>query len=151
MRIWTFHPKYLDTVGLVALWREGLLAQKVLQGKTKGYINHPQLIRFRQQPDTLASISTYLQVVYDESMKRGYCFNTAKINSRRTDIKIAETKGQLAFEWQHFLNKLKNRKPELHLQYISLGEPEPNPVFRIIPGKVREWERIPTGKDTSAC
>lgn len=35
MRLWTLHPKYLDTKGLVALWREALLAQKVLQGKQK--------------------------------------------------------------------------------------------------------------------
>ena len=149
MRIWTFHPKYLDAAGLVALWREGLLAQKVLQGKTKGYKNHPQLIRFRQQTDALASMSTYLQVVYEESVKRGYCFDASKINSRRTKSKIAETKGQLAFEWQHFLNKLKDRKPELYQQYINWGESEPNPVFRIIPGEVQEWERIPTGKDSN--
>jgi hypothetical protein len=29
-RIWSLHPKYLDARGLVALWREGLLAQAVL-------------------------------------------------------------------------------------------------------------------------
>jgi hypothetical protein len=149
VRIWTFHPKYLDAAGLVALWREGLLAQKVLLGKTKGYKNHPQLIRFRQQPEALASISTYLQAVYDESMKRGYCFDASKINPRRTEIKIAETKGQLVFEWQHFLNKLKDRQPKLYQKYIICGEPESHPAFRIIPGEVREWERIPTGKDSS--
>ena len=27
MRLWTLHPKYLDAAGLVALWREALLAQ----------------------------------------------------------------------------------------------------------------------------
>lgn len=32
MRLWSLHPSYLDAVGLVALWREGLLARKVLQG-----------------------------------------------------------------------------------------------------------------------
>jgi len=30
MRLWSLHPRYLDAKGLVALWREGLLAQKVL-------------------------------------------------------------------------------------------------------------------------
>ncbi len=49
MRLWSLHPKYLDRQGLLAVWREGLLAQKVLQGKTKGYKNHPQLKRFQQQ------------------------------------------------------------------------------------------------------
>ena len=37
MRLWTLHPKYLDPQGLVALWREALLARAVLQGKTRGY------------------------------------------------------------------------------------------------------------------
>ena len=51
MRLWTLHPRYLDARGLVALWREALLAQKVLRGKTRGYRAHPQLQRFREQAD----------------------------------------------------------------------------------------------------
>ncbi len=30
MRIWSLHPKYLDRQGLLACWRETLLAQKVM-------------------------------------------------------------------------------------------------------------------------
>jgi hypothetical protein len=41
MRLWSLHPKYLDSKGLVALWREALLAKAVLNEKTKGYKNHP--------------------------------------------------------------------------------------------------------------
>ena len=41
MRLWTLHPQYLDPRGLVALWREALLAQKVLLGRTRGYRAHP--------------------------------------------------------------------------------------------------------------
>jgi hypothetical protein len=33
MRLWSLHPEYLDANGLVALWREALLAQAFLQGK----------------------------------------------------------------------------------------------------------------------
>ncbi|WP_396134581.1 pyrimidine dimer DNA glycosylase/endonuclease V [Cellulomonas sp. ATA003] len=51
MRIWSVHPRYLDRQGLTAGWREGLLAQKVLTGTTKGYRNHPQLRRFRAAGD----------------------------------------------------------------------------------------------------
>lgn len=50
MRIWSVHPSLLDAKGLVACWRETLLAQKVLQGLTKGYKNHPQLDRFSNPP-----------------------------------------------------------------------------------------------------
>ena len=37
IRIWTLHPKYLDAKGLVAVWREALLAKHVLENKAKGY------------------------------------------------------------------------------------------------------------------
>ncbi|HQT25728.1 MAG TPA: pyrimidine dimer DNA glycosylase/endonuclease V, partial [Burkholderiales bacterium] len=59
MRIWSLHPKYLDPKGLVALWRESLLAQAVLRGETQGYRNHPQLDRFRNAEAPLAAISSY--------------------------------------------------------------------------------------------
>ena len=49
MRLWSLHPKYLDSKGLVAVWREGLLALEVLKGNTKGYRSHPQLTRFLQE------------------------------------------------------------------------------------------------------
>jgi hypothetical protein len=34
MRLWSLHPKHLDRQGLLAVWREGLLAQEVLRGET---------------------------------------------------------------------------------------------------------------------
>ena len=142
MRIWTFHPRYLDAAGLVALWREGLLAQKVLEGKTRGYRNHPQLIRFRRQPDPLGCIANYLWIVYDESLERGYHFNRTKIVNRTTDIQIEETQGQFLYEWQHFLNKLKKRHIEQHHKLENLKTPECHPLFQVIPGPVRDWERV---------
>ncbi|WP_245747334.1 pyrimidine dimer DNA glycosylase/endonuclease V [Frateuria terrea] len=47
MHLWTPHPKHLDRQGLLALWREGLLARAVLRGQTRGYRQHPPLERFR--------------------------------------------------------------------------------------------------------
>ena len=32
MRLWSLSPRYLDVKGLVAVWREGLLADAVLLG-----------------------------------------------------------------------------------------------------------------------
>ena len=75
MRIWSLHPKYLDRQGLVACWRESLLAQKVLAGQTVGYIRHPQLARFRVLDDPLAGIGSYLQGLADEAARRGYRFD----------------------------------------------------------------------------
>ena len=74
MRLWSLHPSYLDAVGLVALWREGLLARKVLQGQTKGYIHHPQLFRFRETGTPIHVLDFYLKTVHDESIRRGYHF-----------------------------------------------------------------------------
>ena len=93
MRIWSFHPKYLDRQGLIALWREALLAQKVLRGETRGYKHHPQLLRFRSQYDPVAAIAKYLEYVFAEVVTRGYNFDRHKIEGRRMNLPAAETAG----------------------------------------------------------
>jgi len=80
VRLWSVHPKYLDARGLVALWREALLAQAVLRGGTKAYLHHPQLQRFRAQPSPLGAIADYLRGVHDEAIRRGYAFMARKIS-----------------------------------------------------------------------
>src|SRR5512135_1247557 len=101
MRLWTVHPRYLDAKGLVALWREGLLAQAVLRGRTKGYTHHPQLTRFREQDSPAGCIAEYLRAVHAESVRRGYGFVSAKIGRSRGSGLISVTTGQLHFEWKH--------------------------------------------------
>jgi hypothetical protein len=141
MRLWTVHPQYLDSKGLVAAWREALLAQKVLAGATKGYRHHPQLIRFQAQSDPSAAIATFLAGLADEAKKRGYHFDTTKIPSRRFRGKISETSGQLSYEWLHLKAKLWTRAPKLAMDFRSIDSPEPHPLFRIVPGDVTDWER----------
>lgn len=143
MRLWTVHPRYLDAKGLVALWREALLAQKVLQGATRGYRRHPQLARFAALPDPPAALATYLAAVHAEAAARGYTFDPAKIGPGRHPGAIAETAGQLAYEWQHLLAKLARRDPERHAEYRNIPVPLAHPLFRIVPGRVRDWERVP--------
>ena len=109
MRIWSLHPRYLDARGLVALWREALLAQAVLRGRTKGYTHHPQLERFRLLRNPVAAIACYLRAVHDEATKRGYRFAGDKIGSSRSHQQITVTRGQLAYEWQHLTSKLRVR------------------------------------------
>jgi len=140
MRIWTLHPRYLDTRGLVALWREGLLAQAVLRGQTIGYRNHPQLSRFRGE-SSLKAIADYLRVVYAESVSRRYRFNQRKINRARDSNLIDVPKGQLHYEWDHLMEKLDRRDPEWGARWKHLRDPEPHPLFRIIPGGIADWER----------
>jgi len=142
MRLWTVHPRYLDVKGLTAVWREGLLAQKVLRGETKGYTHHPQLERFRAQADPLAAIASYLQAIHDEASRRGYRFDAAKIGPARHRGRIEETEGQLLYEWEHLRRKLRDRAPQVVASLEPVERPEPHPLFRIVPGEVREWERV---------
>jgi hypothetical protein len=141
MRLWTIHPKYLDARGLVAVWREGLLAQKVLEGRTQGYRNHPQLIRFREQADPLAAISMFLLGITDEAEKRGYSFDVSKVSDRRLTGQISETNGQLLYEWKHLSSKLSVRAPALAHQFRKIKIPDPHPLFRICAGDIKSWEK----------
>jgi len=132
---------YLDAQGLVALWREGLLAQKVLRGRTRGYRHHPQLDRFKAQPDPVASIARYLRAVQEEAERRGYRFTRSKIARRSGARVMAETRGQLDYEWAHLRRKLRRRSPEQYRRLAGVRRPQPHPLFRLRRGPVREWER----------
>lgn len=142
MRLWTLHPKYLDPQGLVALWREALLARAVLRGETKGYRHHPQLHRFQSHSAPRTAINTYLAQVLAEATSRDYAFNRDKVGPVRGQIQIHSTAGQLAYEWQHLLRKLKDRSPAHYQRWHDLKLPEPHPMFLITPGEVEPWERI---------
>ena len=159
MRFWSIHPKYLDRAGLVALWREALLAQAVLSGKTRGYTHHPQLERFRGQPDPLAAIGIYLWEVWEEATRRGYSFNGAKIDYpearewsatsragvaastvKNSAVRISVTTGQLEFEEAHLRMKIAKRAPgwEKNLQGSPL---QPHPLFTVKAGPIANWEK----------
>jgi hypothetical protein len=141
MRLWTLHPKYLDARGLVALWREALLAQKVLRGETRGYKHHPQLRRFSGLANPPAALASYLAAVHEEAVRRGYRFNATKIGRRRVRGRMAETRGQLFYEWRHLKRKLKRRDVKRYRDLLPLKIPAPHPLFRIVPGQVRDWEK----------
>jgi hypothetical protein len=144
MRLWSLHPKYLDVKGLLALWREGLLAQKVLQGRTQGYRNHPQLDRFKTHPSPQAAIGSYLLEVWREADRRGYSFTRSKVkNATKKAGSIPVTRGQLAYEKEHLRGKLKRRDPD-RLRDLMARTLEVHPIFRRVPGKVETWERPKT-------
>ena len=142
MRLWSINPGYLDSKGLVALWREGLLAQKVLLGETKGYKNHPQLDRFKEQNDPVASIGRYLHAVYLEAKNRGYNFDKSKIVSIEFVKDIPVTAGQAEYEYWHLVSKIEKRDPkwyeDLNVKYIRFL----HPMFCEIEGDVEPWEKI---------
>ena len=141
MRIWSIHPEYLDAKGLLALWRETLLAKKVLEGKTKGYKNHPQLIRFKESDNPLKSINCYLASVYQEAERRGYRFKRDKIDWNFEEVMLIVTKGQIEYEKKHLLSKLKTRSPQIYKEIINIEKFIPHPMFRIVEGEVENWEK----------
>jgi hypothetical protein len=142
MRLWSVHPAYLDAKGLVAVWREGLLALAVLRGNTVGYRSHPQLIRFSKQRHPVEAIKCYLQNILKESDLRGYHFDPKKIGHVVTCNKIIVTKGQLQYEMNHLLGKLKVRDPARYRQLKGVEQVVANPVFRVAEGSVEEWEKV---------
>lgn len=145
MRLWTLHPRHLDAAGLVALWREALLAQAVLLGRTRGYTRHPQLQRFRAATDPAAFIAAYLRGVAEEAASRGYTFDSTRIVGSGSPVEpIMETKGQLLYEWEHLGLKLERRSPEWYRDRFDGAKPTPHPLFRIVAGGVRDWERVET-------
>jgi hypothetical protein len=121
LRLWTLHPRYLDTRGLVALWREGVLARQVLRGRTRGYRHHPQLERFRDCADPLRAIDAYLAEVHREAENRGHAFDASKIDAR---------------------------DPGLHRELARRVRPRTHPLFRVVPGGVSAWERAPRARRT---
>lgn len=146
MRLWSIHPELLDAKGLVALWREALLAQAVLAEQTRGYRNHPQLARFRATRNPRGAIATYLRAIAAEADRRGYHFDRSKIARRSFRGKLPVTLGQINYELAHLLGKLRRRDPA---RYEQLREtlvnpdhlPQTHPLCSSHPGPIEPWER----------
>lgn len=143
MRLWTLHPVHLDRQGLTALWREALLAQAVLAGRTRGYRHHPQLERFQQVDDPLGTLAAYLDEVRAEATRRGYSYDPSRIDDvPRAATTIDATTGQVALEHRHLAAKLARRSPgdagrlPTDPQQVRL-----HPLFRLVDGPVAGWER----------
>ena len=142
MRLWSPHPKYLDAKGLVALWREALLAQNVLLGNTRGYKNHPQLTRFKNTSNQSAAIARYLKMVAKEADRRDYNFNKSKIIDMIFKDKIPVTNGQVQYEFKHLLKKLKDRDQALYKKFKGTAKKELHPLFHMVIGDVEDWEIV---------
>ncbi|OIR16697.1 hypothetical protein GALL_25150 [mine drainage metagenome] len=142
MRLWSLHPQYLDAKGLVALWREGLLAQKVLAGNTRGYRNHPQLQRFKACGEPAAAIAAYLVEVQREAERRGYRFDAGKIAPHGAAKRIPVTTGQLAYELAHLKAKLDVRDPAASARLPQPAAALVHPSFRPVAGGIEAWEVV---------
>ena len=142
MRLWTLHPRYLDPQGLVALWREALLARAVLRGVTTGYRHHPQLKRFRECRYPRSAINAYLGVVYAEALSRGYNFDRSKLARAGVVQPIVTTDDQLKYEWSWLLHKLRRRSPGAYRRQRNISLPAAHPLFSVVNGPICEWEQV---------
>ena len=142
MRLWSLHPQYLDAKGLVAAWREALLAAAVLQNQTKGYRHHPQLNRFQEADDPLSAISIFLEKIRQEAMKRGYHFDQSKIPNATQKLQLQVTSGQMEYEWNLLIAKLAKRDPQKLEAIKNIDFPEAHPLFEIVEGEIEEWEKV---------
>jgi hypothetical protein len=143
MRLWSLHPHYLDPAGLVAAWREALLAKKVLEGKTTGYTHHPQLIRFRECSDPSGAITAFLETLYEESVVRGYHFDHSKIDLSVTFAAgIVVTDGQLRYGFALLQDKLSRRNVQYWKKNAAAGPLMANRIFTMIPGPPAGWEKL---------
>lgn len=141
MRLWSLHPRLLDRAALIAGWREALLAKAVLGGRTRGYRQHPQLLRFQQHGRPKRCINAYLNTLFLEAEARGYRFDHSKIGPVHAVEPIAVSDGQLAFEWRHLHKKVTQRSPDWLPQLGTIEAVACNPLFSIVPGPVADWER----------
>ena len=53
--------------------------------------------------------------------------------------KIPVTKGQLHYEFEHLLKKIKNRDQDLYRKFKNLNDIEPNPLFNNVIGDIEDW------------
>lgn len=145
MRLWSLHPSLLDAKGLVACWRETLLAQKVLSGQTNGYAGHPQLMRFKAHADPLDAMGAYLTSLFDDACTRGYNFDQSKIVrplAAQSIAKIPVTRGQIEFEFAHLRRKLEVRDPAAAARLKQMPGPLPlHPLLTAVPGPIEVWEK----------
>jgi hypothetical protein len=129
-------------MGLGAQWREALLAQKVIQGETKGWRNHPQLIRFKEHPRPIKATGYYLNEIYHEAVKRGYNYNYSKILPPVNNIeKIQINQGQINYEFKILMERLEKRSPKKFEENLEEHYVLVHPLFKIREGPPEPWEK----------
>ena len=129
-------------MGLGAQWREGILAQKVTEGKTKGWKNHSQLDRFKYHSRPMKAVGYYLKEIHNESLRRGYNYNYSKILFPDSAVDpIPITSGQIEYEFMILQERLKVRTPKKYEENLGVSELEVHSLFTIVPGLPEKWEK----------
>ena len=146
MRLWSLDPSYLDSKGLGGVWREGLLAQSTLLGKTTGWMNHSHILRFKNHEKPVYAIGFYLLKIYEEASIRGYRYSKFKIVESPEEVSpIKVTYGQLLYEFHILKERLQKRAPSKFKEVLMTerreNSPQPHPLFVGVDGEVELWEK----------
>ena len=153
MRLWSLNPAYLDDASLRELWDDCMRAKKQMERLTEypnGSRPHPQLLRFFRTPGPLGAFSDYMWGVLDAIAQRGlYCGAQRKNAIPRprsgSHMYMSVTAGQMEIEtWLYGAKLVKERgNGEKYVQFWSIPEPQPHPLFQIVRGAVERWEMMP--------
>lgn len=95
----------------------------------------------------MGAVAAYLRGVHQEAERRGYRFDATRVIPVTWKGIIQETTGQLLYEWQHLLAKTALRSPAHHATLLPITMPDPHPLFLLVDGEVRTWERIVQNQD----
>lgn len=132
MRLWSIHPKYLDKHALIALWREGLLAQKALSGKGLVDEANVQLVRFKKSANPVRAIGSYLSFVASEGAKQGCKLNHERILQPNFEAKFMTTDvAQMELEVEQLKARMKTRNKDKFKLLTDVHKFEANPVFTL--------------------
>ena len=151
MRLWSFHPMYLDDDSLYLTWKKGMIAVRALTGKLHGYermyANHRQLVRFQAQPDPVQAISDYMHTLADDAERRGWhyprYFKHTTLPRRRDGTHMSVTAGQMEYEIWRYAAILSSRGGMINEweRFFGVDPHLPNPIFEMVRGPIGSWER----------
>lgn len=85
-----------------------------------------------------------MSIVFEEAEERAYNFDKSKIRWKFDPVILTVTKGQLEYERNHFLEKLKVRAPQLYQKQKTIREFDAHPLFNPVEGGIEDWENIKT-------
>ena len=96
-------------------------------------------------------IGTYLYYVAEEGRRRGYRFDVGRIVRFDTSVpRLPVTDGQLRYELDHLLAKLRTRDPARYEALTDVRAVEPHPLFYVVKGGVEPWERVKARREPGA-
>ena len=139
-RIWSLHPKYLDGIEIFFLWRNCIMAKKILDGTEKVNRKFPHLARFESSSNPIGAINIYLSEVYKIASTHGKNFKLDKFDDSFKDISLNVTKGQMEYEVELFKKKLRNRSSDTNALIFKIKIIEPNPLFKVVEGNKEAWD-----------